>query len=117
MRNAVMVMGAMALAACGDLTPTGPEVPRYDSTTTATDMLERADMSEQAQARLAQIFEATSADVMALSGTVFADHDERVGKLVFGVRNANAAAGVRRSLIARGLSAADFDVVQTEEIV
>jgi hypothetical protein len=114
-RNAVMVLGAMALAACGDLTPTGPEGP-MNVATTGTSTIARADMSEQAQARLAQIFESTSAEVMSIEGTVFADHDERVGKLVFGVRNANAAAGVRRSLVARGLSAADFDVVQTGEI-
>lgn len=117
-RNAVLVLGAMALAACVDLTPTGTEPPVRDeaTSTTAIEEITRADMSEQAQARLARIFEATSAEVMAIEGTVFADHDERVGKLVFGVRNANAAAGVRRSLLARGLSAADFDVVQTGEI-
>ena len=69
MRNTVMVLGAMALAACGDLTPTGPESPISDPAS-ATTSIDRADMSEQAQARLAQIFEATSADVMSIEGTV-----------------------------------------------
>lgn len=53
---------------------------------------------------------------MALGGTVFADHDEAAGKLVFGVQNANAAAGVQRSLEARGVSSADYQVVVTQPI-
>jgi len=117
MKSAVLALSAIVVAACGDLAPTSPtETPMRDPTTASTS-IERGDMSEQAQARLARIFDATSAEVMALEGTVFADHDERIGKLVFGVRNAAAAPGIRRALIARGLSAVDFEVVQTEEIV
>ncbi|MGK2961154.1 MAG: hypothetical protein ACSLFK_03285, partial [Gemmatimonadaceae bacterium] len=63
-----------------------------------------------AQDRLAALFPETSADIMALPHTVFADHDEVQGKLVFGVENASAIAGIERSLIARGLSASEFSV-------
>lgn len=69
-----------------------------------------------AQDRLAELFARTSPAVMALGGTVFADHDEAAGKLVFGVQNANAAAGVQRSLEARGVSSADYQVVVTQPI-
>jgi hypothetical protein len=116
-KGAVLALSAIVVTACGDLAPTAPGDPAMRDPVSATGTVEPGNMSDQAQARLAQLFEATSADVMAIEGTVFADHDERVGKLVFGVRNANAAAGVRRSLIARGLSAADFDVIQSDEIV
>ena len=66
--------------------------------------------SSTAQDRLAALFPETSAEVLALPGTVFADHDEVRGKLVFGVENANAIQGVTRSLAARGLNTADYQV-------
>jgi hypothetical protein len=66
--------------------------------------------SSTAQDRLAALFPETSAEVLALPGTVFADHDESSGKLVFGVENANAAQGVERSLAARGVSTSDYRI-------
>jgi hypothetical protein len=53
---------------------------------------------------------------MAMPGTVYADNDEVQGKLVFGVENENALAGVTRSLVARGLSADEFIVQVTAPI-
>ncbi len=73
--------------------------------------------STAAQDRLASLFPSVSADVMGLPGTVFADHDEAQGKLVFGVENANVAQGIQRSLIARGLSAEEFSVKVVPAIV
>jgi hypothetical protein len=73
--------------------------------------------SPVAQDRLAALFPGTSSEVMALPGTVFADNDEVKGKLVFGVENANAAAGVRRVLEARGISANDYVIKETLPIV
>lgn len=61
-----------------------------------------------AQDRLAALFPATSSDVLGLPGTVWADHDEQAGKLVFGVENANAITGVKRSLAARGISVDEY---------
>jgi hypothetical protein len=47
---------------------------------------------------------------------VFADHDERIGRLRFGVENANAIRGVEASLRRLGLSSADYVVEVTEPI-
>jgi hypothetical protein len=75
------------------------------------------DMSSVAQDRLAALFPETSREIMAMPGTVFADHDEVMGKLVFGVENAHAIAGIERALIARGLSPEEFVVRETAPIV
>ena len=82
----------------------------------ARDLSPSAERSQVAQDRLAALFPDASREVMALPGTVFADHNEERGKLVFGVENENAARGVTRSLIARGLSAEDFVVEHAEPI-
>ena len=52
--------------------------------------------SSTAQDRLAALFPQVSAEILAQPGTVFADHDEARGKLVFGVENANAIPGITR---------------------
>jgi len=70
-----------------------------------------------AQDRLAALFPEASADIMGRPHTVFADHDEVKGKLVFGVENANAIGGIERSLIARGLAAGEFEVKVVPPIV
>jgi hypothetical protein len=72
--------------------------------------------SSTAQARLAAIFPSASDEVLSMPGTVYADHDEVKGKLVFGISNANAAAGIRRSLEARGLAASEFEIVSAQPI-
>lgn len=99
---------AFVLAACTD-TP-GPNEP------SARDRSPAADRSQVAQDRLAALFAETSRDVLALPGTVYADHDEGRGKLVFGVENESAIPGISRSLEARGLTAGEFEVVRTEPI-
>lgn len=76
-----------------------------------------SERSPVGQDRLAALFPGTSSEVMSLPGTVFADNDEAKGKLVFGVENANAAAGVRRSLEARGISPDDYIIQLTQPIV
>ena len=72
--------------------------------------------SSTAQDRLAALFPETSAEVLSMPGTVYADHDEVRGKLVFGIHNQSAAAGIRRSLEARGLSADEFEIKAAEPI-
>jgi hypothetical protein len=74
-------------------------------------------MSAVAQDRLAALFPEVSREVLAGPGTVFADHDEAIGKLVFGVENASAIPGIERSLLARGLTADEFEVRVTAPIV
>jgi len=70
-----------------------------------------------AQDRLAALFPDVSSDVLSLPGTVFADHDEAGGKLVFGVENTSAIPGVQRSLAARGISADESIVKVVAPIV
>lgn len=76
-----------------------------------------AERSPVAQDRLAALFAAVSPDVMALPGTVYADNNESIGKLVFAVENANAIAGVQRALEARGVSSNDYVIKETLPIV
>jgi hypothetical protein len=104
----MVAAAALAAFACTD-SPT-PSEPSARGLATS---LER---SSVAQDRLAALFPDVSRDVMSLPGTVFADNDEVRGKLVFGVENAHAVAGVQRSLAARGLSADDYVVEVTAPI-
>src|SRR5215213_9184295 len=83
-RSAVAV-AAVLVAACYDApTPTGPDA--------------RAAVAGQGQDRLEALFRKASPEVMALPGTVFADNDEAVGKLVFGVDNIGAVRSVEGAL-------------------
>jgi hypothetical protein len=102
MRFAVAA-SAFFLLACQDApAPTEPAVP----------MLSRGASPAEFQAA----FERLSPEVMALPGTVFADHDEAVGKLVFGVENAGVGAAVARVLAARGVPATEYEILVTEPI-
>lgn len=103
-RFIVLTSAALLLGACADA-PTAVDAPSG------------AAMSRGASAdRLASLFEKASPAVMALGGTVFADNDERIGKMVFGVENANAIAGVTRALAAIGASSDEYVVQVTEPI-
>ncbi len=105
--RSIAVGSAFLIAGCADA-PSDPSA--------RGDLAPSYDRSETAQARLAAIFPETSADVMSLPGTVFADHDETVGKLVFGVENANAIPGIQRALAARGVSAGEYAIEVTAPI-
>lgn len=106
--RAIIVVAATAAFACTE--SPGPSEPG------ARDLGTRSERSQVAQDRLAALFPDASRDVMALPGTVFADHDEAAGKLVFGVENEHAIPGVQQSLEARGISADDYVIRQTEPI-
>jgi hypothetical protein len=93
----------LAAAACAD-SPYPTETPQDPS------------FARGAAPDLADIFATHSPAIMAMAGTVFADHDEAAGKLVFGVENENAAAGVQRSLAARGLQPDLYEVRVTQPI-
>ncbi|MEO8193100.1 MAG: hypothetical protein ABI681_04560 [Gemmatimonadales bacterium] len=110
-RNATQILAAvsaLAVFACTDSST--PNEPSAKSPSPSFDR------SSVAQDRLAALFPDASREVMALPGTVFADNDEVRGKLVFGVENEHAIAGITRSLIARGLSADEFVVEVTAPI-
>ncbi|MDQ3997833.1 MAG: S1 family peptidase [Gemmatimonadota bacterium] len=106
-RRSLVAASVVVVAACQDAPP-APMAP-----SDAEPALSRAAAAQQA----AQAFDRASAEVLALPGTVFADYDERVGRLVFGVENSNAIVGVRTALTRLGLSSSTYDVQITEPIV
>jgi hypothetical protein len=66
--------------------------------------------------RLAAWFDQASPAVLALPGAVFADNDEKAGKLVFGVENANAIPGIRVALAKLGVPTSAYEMEVTEPI-
>ena len=104
----VVVSSALLFAACTDApAPSAPSV---------RDASPSAERSQVAQDRLASLFPEASQEVLALPGTVFADHDEVRGKLVFGVENDNPIPGIQRALAARGLSSDEYVIEHAEPI-
>jgi hypothetical protein len=100
---------ALVLAACQDLP--GPTEPATDPAFNA----QAAPGLHRAQ-DVAAWFRAAAPDVMALPGTVFADHDENENVLVFGIENANAMFGVQNALARRGVPATAYRVQVVEPI-
>ena len=100
----VSVFACLAGAvACADTIPTAPGPD--------------ADLAVQgSQDRLAAWFNPAAAAVLALPRTVFADNDERIGKLVFGVEDAGAIAEVRATLTRLGISSADYSIEVTPPV-
>jgi hypothetical protein len=87
------VAASIMIAACADAPqPTGPEDPPEAAV-------------GRGQDPLPGWFARASVGVMALPGTVFADHDEAGGRLVFGVENAAAIRGVQTALTRLGIPA------------
>ena len=106
-RRSLILASAVVIAACQD----APHAPR-----TPADL--QPSLSREAAAQqAAQAFDRASAEVLALPGAVFADYDERVGRLVFGVENSAAIPGVRTALTRLGLASSAYDVQVTEPIV
>lgn len=93
------------LAACSDDTrdPTGPTGP-----------LELSGAARQDS--LAHWFQRSSPVVLALAGTVFADHDEANNRLLFGVENAHAIRGVSTAVERMGIPRSAFAVEVVEPI-
>src|SRR5688500_16974400 len=85
-RRAAVIVSLASLSACVDATsPT--EITRGEIEAVT-------ERSSNAQDRLEAVFQRIAPDILALPGTVFADNDERAGRLVFGVENRSAANGV-----------------------
>lgn len=84
---------------------------------TAVDPTGSAALSRGASGdRLDDLFGKASTAVMALGGTVFADNDEHIGKLVFGVENARVIPGVQRALASVGVASDEYVIEVTEPI-
>src|SRR5690242_5696337 len=67
-------------------------------------------------AQVASWFQAASPEALALPGTVFAYHDQATNRLVFGVENAAATAGVRGALARLGIPASAVTIRETDPI-
>ncbi len=106
LRGSLVAASAVLVAACQD-TPTPVAPPEL------TPSLSRAAAAQQA----ASAFDRASAEVLALPGTVFADYDETIGRLVFGVENTGAIPGVRTALSRLGLASSTYEIKVTEPIV
>jgi hypothetical protein len=100
----VVVACAALLAACQDTTP--PPDP------SDADLTARAGQEDP----LPGWFARSSPEVLALPGTVFADHDEANKRLLFGVENAAAITGVRNALARLGIPTSAYAVIVTEPI-
>jgi hypothetical protein len=65
---------------------------------------------------LARWFAQASPEVMALPGTVFADHDEANNRLLFGVEHTAAIRGVSNALTRRGIPSSAYAIQVVEPI-
>jgi hypothetical protein len=99
-----MVAVAVILAACSDTPePTGPPEGLQPAAGAGQDPL-------------ARWFAQSSPAVLALGGTVFADHDEANNRLLFGVENAAAIRGVSTALEHLGIPSSAYAIEVVEPI-
>lgn len=76
----------------------------------------RTGMSATAQAHLPDWFAQSSPVVLALPGTVFADHDEANNRLLFGVEHSAAIPGIRTALSNLGIPSSAYAIQVTDPI-
>jgi hypothetical protein len=103
--GAVVLAAAVFATACQDL-PTTLAAP--------DDAL--AARSAHAPQDLEAWFARSSPEVLALPGTVFADHDEANNRLVFGVENEGVIRGVQNALLRLGIPASAYEIQVTDPI-
>jgi hypothetical protein len=105
LRRILVAAAVLSLAACSDLpTPLGP----------TDDALEaRGGFAPQ---DVAAWFAQATPEVLAIPGTVFADHDEAANVLVFGVENPGLARAVQNVLLRQGVPAEAYEIRVTEPI-
>jgi hypothetical protein len=102
----VVVGTVMLVAACQDAAPP----------VTAPEMAPSFEVTAEGQDRVAGWFARAYPEVLALSGTVYADHDEVGGRLVFGVENAAAIGSVQSALAGLGVPSSAYTIQVTEPI-
>ena len=101
------VVALATLAACSDNIPTTPMTPTASS----------ASLGQGQPDRIEAAFRRSSPEVMGIPGTVFSDHDERIGKLVVGIDNPRAEAAVRAAMARHGVAEGDYVIEATTPIV
>jgi hypothetical protein len=105
-RRALPLVALLVATACQDMPePVSP------------DTLPDAAMVRHSEQDLATWFRVASPEVLALRGTVFADHDEAVNKLVFGVENSGVFRSVRAAMARLGIPESAYDIEVTAPIV
>ena len=103
LRRVSVVACLVSAVACADSVPTAPSPD--------------ANLAIQGGGdRLAAWFNPAAAAVLALPRTVFADNDEKTGKLVFGVEDASAIGEVRTALARLGIPRADYAIEITPPV-
>lgn len=107
--RAAVVATIALVAACHEAAP--PVAPPN-----AAPSLQVAPAQQASAAQLAVWFNRASPEVLALPGTVFADHDERGARLVLGVENAGASAAVRAALTRLAIPSSAYEVRVVEPI-
>lgn len=102
-RHVSIVTCIAAVTACADSAPTAPTPD--------------VDLAARGSGRLAALFHHAADAVIGIPGAVFADHDERIGKLVFGVEDAALAPGIGVALARLGIAPSEYAVEVTPPIV
>jgi len=108
--SALVAGGILLLAGCQDVpSPVAPiEAP--------DDALSSRSQAPHSAQELQDLFARVAPEVLALPQTVFADHDEESGQLVFGVENGAAAFGVQRALTRLAVPGTAYTVRMVEPI-
>ena len=102
-RRVVLAATTLLFAACSDAS--GPTEPA------------NLGVVPPGQERVAAMFEKSSPVVLAIGGTVFADHDEVNGRLLFGVENEAVIPGVQRALDRLGIPTSAYAIQVTAPII
>lgn len=103
----LLAASSIVVAGCSDV----PQAPL-----TAPDLGEASLSAGQGVDRIEAAFRRASPEVMALSGTVFADNDERIARVVIGIEHMNAAGAVQAAMARLGVAEADYAIVLTPPI-
>jgi hypothetical protein len=104
-RTLALLLVPLALVACQDVQ--APLTPPDEAS---------AARMPHAQQELAAWFARAAPQVLALPQTVFADHDERANRLVFGIENAAARREVETALTRLGVPGSAYVIEVTEPI-
>jgi hypothetical protein len=111
--RAVVVATVVLIVGCQDAAPPAAPVAPSD----LAPSFQAGQAPQTAQPQVAAWFRQASPAVLSLPNTVFADHDEARGQLLFGVENAATIANVQATLSRLGIPSSAYTIRVTEPIV